>query len=214
MKYGFSSEDLVPGESSDAGFGATVGFKKKTDSVPWRLHKQLSQWLHLLLQSWFFFFGRACAFWEACGANKHRGFSHCPICQTRGRPFHWARATASFKVFASSSRMWSMAWLVGLPVMDLDRWVCLSLTPLLQMMRVLTNHAQQPKQVGTSTALTVHCTHCKWLQRHLEEINCHHNDSVITLDYMTPPKLPLKHYVYSRKTNHANQQLTKLIKLL
>jgi len=49
--------------------------------------------------------------------------------------------------------------LFGLPVMDVelfDRWVFLSITPLLQMMMMLQQlpHPQQPKQVGTLTALT------------------------------------------------------------
>lgn len=115
-------------------------------------------------------------FWEAC-SNKHtdrkvfpHSFDHTvpSLRHTQQlffighKPnhqlmvsFHSSRSRAAchnpFKVL---SRMWSMAWLVGLPVMDLglfDRWVYLSLTPLLQMMMVLQPlcHAQHLKQVGT-----------------------------------------------------------------
>lgn len=53
------------------------------------------------------------------------------------------------------SHVWSVLCLVGLPVMDLehfDRWVCLSMTPLLQMMMMRQPLAppQRPQQVGTS----------------------------------------------------------------
>lgn len=63
----------------------------------------------------------------------------------------WPRA-ACHNPFKVLSRMWSTA--CGLPVMNLevfDRWVYLSLTPLLQMRMVLQLlcHAQHPKQVGT-----------------------------------------------------------------